>query len=136
MDESRIAGSEEIRALLAQVEASAPTLTHTLKRLDELEGTGALDTLLDLAQVVQAAKLSAGDVMIHRVGTMLRQFGELADTLATTLPALQQAAEEARTDSGSVGLFTLLQSLKQPETQFALKFLLALSRRLPALANQ
>lgn len=135
---------DEMQALLAQVRESAPALVLTLRRVDELAKSGALDTLLDLAQVAHAARVSMSDVMIHRFSETARVFGELADTLATAgapqnLPALLQAVAEARAealaDQRSVGIVTLVRALKQPQTQLALKFMLALAGRLPGAAQ-
>lgn len=140
-----IATSPEVLELLGQVRASAPALTHAIRRVDELTKSGALDSLLDLAQVLQAAQSSMGDAMIHRLGNLIRVFGEMADLLVVSglpekVPALMEAAEgakaEAEADPTAVSLFGLMRALKQPEVQFALKFMLAMARRLPAAAAE
>lgn len=138
------ATSPEVLQLLAQVRASAPALTHAIQRVDELHQSGALDTMLDMAQVLQAAKVSVGDPMIHRMANMVRVAGEMGDLVMTSglpekLPALMQAAEAARADAeadqSTLGVMGLVKALRQPEVQFALKFVLALSRRLPEAAK-
>lgn len=134
------ASSPEMQALLAQMQKSAPALTHALKRVDELHQSGALDTFLDMAQVLQAAKLSVGDPMVHRMANMVRVAGELGDLmmmcgLPDKLPALMEAADAAKADAAadqrSLGVLGLVKALRQPEVQYALKFMLAFSRRLP-----
>ncbi|HYF94550.1 MAG TPA: DUF1641 domain-containing protein [Symbiobacteriaceae bacterium] len=141
---TEIVTSPEVLALLEQVRTSAPALTHALRRVEELHQSGALDTLLDMAQVLQAAKVSVGDPMIHRMGNMVRVMGELVDVLMVCglpekLPALMQAAEGAKadadTDERTIGVIGLMKALRQPEMQFVLKFMLALSRRLPEAAK-
>ncbi|HWI65719.1 MAG TPA: DUF1641 domain-containing protein [Symbiobacteriaceae bacterium] len=137
---AELTASPEVLALMAQIEASAPALTHALKRVDELHQSGALDTMLDLAQVLQAAKVSMGDAMIHRMANTVRVLGEMVDVLTTCglpekLPAVVEAVgmagEEAKADQSTLGVMGLMKALRQPETQYALKFMLALSRRLP-----
>lgn len=132
--------SLEVQELLNQVRASAPALTHALKRVDELHQSGALDTMLDMAQVLQVAKVSMGDAMIHRLANMVRVLGEMVDVVTTCglpdkLPAVVEAVGTARADAeadqSALGVMGLMKALRQPETQFALKFMLALSRRLP-----
>ena len=141
---AEIISSPEVLALLEQVRASAPALTHAVQRVDELHQSGALDTLLDVAQVLQAAKVSVGDPMIHRMGNMVRVLGEMVDLvmvcgLPDKLPALIQAAEAAKADAeadpATIGPMGLLKAMRQPEMQFVLKFMLALSRRLPEAAK-
>jgi uncharacterized protein YjgD (DUF1641 family) len=134
------ATSPEVLLLLEQLRESAPALTHALKRVDELYQSGALDTMLDMAQVLQAAKVSVGDAMVHRLANMVRVLGEMVDVATTCglpekLPAVVEAVGTARADAEAdqtnLGVLGLMKALRQPETQFALKFMLALSRRLP-----
>jgi|GEM_PF-3665528 len=137
--------SPEVLALLEQVRQSAPALTHALQRVERLTATGALDTMLDLAEVVHAARSSMSDGMIARMGTLVRVLGETADTLVTSglpekLPAMLQAAgearEEAEADQSTLGVFAAMKALKQPEIQFSLKFMLALARRMPQAVKE
>jgi uncharacterized protein YjgD (DUF1641 family) len=130
----------EVLALLQQLRASAPALTKTLKRLDDLNTSGALDTLLELAEIAQVFRVSMGDSMVARMADMVRQLGEMADLLLTSglpkaAPALMQAVGAAQVDAAkdpsSIGLMGLVRSLREPQIQFALKFVLALARRLP-----
>ncbi|MDF2629864.1 MAG: hypothetical protein K0R39_3695 [Symbiobacteriaceae bacterium] len=139
-----LAASPELFALVAQIRTSAPALTHLVKRVDELHQSGALDTLLDMTQVLQAAKVSMGDAMIHRMADLVRVLGEMVDVVTTCglpekLPAVVEAVGAARADAeadqSSLGVVGLVKALRQPETQFALKFVLALSRRLPEAAK-
>lgn len=133
-----ILASPEMLALLEQVQKSAPAMTHTMARLEQLHKTGALDTLLDTAEVIHAARKSMGDGMIHRMGGMARTAAEMGDTLLTSglpeeLPGLVQAVADARADAardtGTIGVLGLLKALKDPKVQFTLKFLLGLARR-------
>lgn len=130
--------SPDVMDLLVQIRQSAPALTHTLARMEQLHRSGALDTLLDTAEVIHAARKSMGDGMVHRIGTMARTAAELGDTLLTSglpeeLPGLVQAVAEARADaarnSDPIGVFGILKALKEPQVQFTLKFLLAVARR-------
>lgn len=131
----------DVLALLGQLQQSAPALSHALKRVEQLHRSGALDTLLDLTEVVHAARSSMGDGMIARLGGTVRTLAELGDTVMTSglpeqVPALMQAAAEAREEAarntGTVGIFGLMSAMKEPEMQSALKFMLAMARRLPA----
>jgi uncharacterized protein YjgD (DUF1641 family) len=140
-----VAEQDVLVELLAQVRESAPSISHVIRRVDELTKSGALDSVLDLAQVLQAAEASVGDAMVHRLGEMVRVLGEMGDLLITSglpqrLPALMEAASaaraEAEADPSTIGLLGLMKALKQPEVQFALKFMLALARRMPAAAAE
>jgi uncharacterized protein YjgD (DUF1641 family) len=133
--------SPEVFELLVQVRQSAPSLARTVQRVDELTKSGAMDSLLNLAQVLEAAQKSMGDPMVARIGNLVRVLGEMGDLLISSglpekAPVVMEAVAAARTDAEAdqsvVGVFGLMKALKQPEIQFALKFVLALARRLPA----
>lgn len=135
-----VAASPEVGELLTQLRQSAPVLTKTLQRLEALNQTGALDTLLDLAEMVQAAKVSMSDVMIARMANAGQVAMELMDGLmasgvAERVPALMQATIEARdeavADKHFVSPLEVLKLPKEPELQFMFKFMIALARRLP-----
>lgn len=135
----------DVLALLQQLRQSAPNLTRTLKRVDDLATSGVLDTLLELAEVVHIARLSMSDTTVERLGDSVRTLAEVADTLMTSgLPAaapglvaaVDAAREEAARNPESIGIFSLLRVLKEPQLQFGLKFMLALVRRLPAAGGE
>lgn len=131
--------SPEMMALMAELRQSAPALTRTLRRLRELEASGALESVLDLAEVVHAARVSMGDAMVARLADGLRKAAELMDLLMasgiperapTLLNALISARDAAAQDKRSIGPFAMLTAPREPELQFVLKFLLAFARRL------
>lgn len=135
-----VLSSQEILGLLRQLQGAAPSLTKTLVRLEQLSTSGALDSLLELAEIVQAARVSMSDTMIAHLADSGRVAMELMDVLMVSGlpdrgPALLQAVQEARdaavADTSTVRLWDLLMAPKEPELQFVLKFLLALARRLP-----
>lgn len=135
-----VAASPEVGELLTQLRQSAPVLTKTLQRLEALNETGTLDTLLDLAETIQAAKVSMSDTMIARMANAGRVAMELMDGVMTSgvaerAPALMQATIEARdeavADKHFVSPLAVLKLPKQPEFQFLVKFMIALAKRLP-----
>lgn len=137
---AEILSSPEMMALLGQLQRSAPALTRVLQRLEQFQESGALDTVIDLADVVHAARLSMGDAMIQRLANGARVVAELGDLLMISgipdrAPALLKAAQDARdaaaADKNFIGPFEFLSAPKEDELQFVLKFMLALARRLP-----
>lgn len=140
MAELDVLSSPEVLALLAQLRRSAPALTRALRRVEELSDSGALDTVMDLAEVVHAARQSLSDGMIARMAEGLRVLIEMADRLSVSgapdrLPALLDTAAAARAEAAAdrrpVGLLSLMAALREEEVQFVLRFMLALARRLP-----
>jgi uncharacterized protein YjgD (DUF1641 family) len=108
--------------------------------VEQLSESGALDTVMDLAEVARAARVSLSDGMIARMADGLRALLELMDGLAVSgapdrLLALLEAAAEARADAAAdtqpVGPLRVLAAMREEEVQFVLKFMLALARRLP-----
>lgn len=136
-----ILASPDVLALLEQMRRSAPALTRTLQRLDQISQSGALDTVIDLADVAHAARVSMSDAMIARMANGMRVILELVDVLMASgvpdrAPSLLNAAMEARdaaaADKSFIGPFEFLSAPKEAELQFVLKFMLAFARRLPA----
>ncbi len=137
-----VLSSPEMLELLEQVRKSAPTLTRVLQRLQQFADSGAMDTVMDLADVAHAARAAMTDGQISRLADGIRVLFELMDVLMASgihdrAPALLNATiaarDEAATNKKSIGLLDLLRAPKEPELQFVLKFLLALGRRLPAV---
>lgn len=126
---AEVMSSPEVLALLEQLRQSAPALTHALQRIDTASRSGALDTLLDLADVLHVARVSMSDGMVARMAGGVRVGLELADL---GLTAAEEAGAEAAADHKTIGPMALLRTLKEPGVQYGLKFLLALARRLPS----
>lgn len=133
-------GSPELLALAEQLRRSAPALTHILQRLEQVQASGALDTLFDLAEMAHAARVSMSDAQIARLASAGRVALELLDVLMASglpdrAPALLAATVAARdaaaADKGFIGPLDALLAPKEKELQFVLKFMLALARRLP-----
>lgn len=130
----------EFLALLEQLRRSAPALTRILQRLEQFQASGALDTVIDMADVLHAARISMSDTMIARMANGVRVTAELMDILMASgipdrAPALLNATMEARdaaaADRSFIGPFDFLQAPKEEEIQFVIKFMMALARRLP-----
>jgi len=103
--------------------------------LTQLHRSGALATLIDTVMVLHAARSAATDGMVerafgfveHMVNTLATE--EIATLAQETKGALEDALEECAPDTDG-GLLGTLRMLRQPETQQALRFLLAFSCKL------
>lgn len=137
--------SPEFLALLDQARRSAPALTRILQRLEQFQKSGALDTVIDLADVAHAARISMSDSMVQRMANGVRVGMELMDVLMSSgipdrAPALLNATMEARdaaaADKSFIGPLDVLAAPKEEELQFVIKFMMALARRLPNAMKQ
>lgn len=106
-----------------------------LDGLTQLHKVGALSTLIDTAMLLHATRMAATDSMVERAFAFVEH---MANTVATediatlaheTKGALEDALEECAPDTGT-GLMGTVRMLRQPETQQALRFLLAFSCKL------
>lgn len=122
------------------MERQEVALAHAAERLAEMHQSGALDLVMDLAEVLNAARASMSDGMIARMGTAARVLAEAGDTVMTSglagaapdlVRAVAEARDEALASREPLGLLAALRALREPEVQFALKFALALVRKLP-----
>jgi uncharacterized protein YjgD (DUF1641 family) len=104
--------------------------------LAELQRSGALEELLELAEVVSLLTAALDDEMVTTVARTGASLGELGDVAAdeTTrngLMALLEAVGEAeRADTEAVGLLGLARTAREPEVRAGLAYLLAVARAL------
>lgn len=137
---AEVLASPDVILLLDQMRRSAPALTRILQRLEQFQASGALDSVIDLADVAHAARVSMSDSTIARLASAGRVAMELMDVLMVSglpdratalLTATQEARDAAAADPGFIGPLDFLTAPKEPELQFVLKFMLAMARRLP-----
>lgn len=104
---------------------------HTvLRRLTELQRTGALNTLFDLVVLLHAVREASTDNIVERLFGFIET---IANTLAhedmaaladSTRTALQQATAQTAAAPATGGMFATMSLLSKPESQRSLQFLL------------
>ncbi|MDA8231739.1 MAG: hypothetical protein M0006_10410 [Magnetospirillum sp.] len=108
-------------------------LSTLLGALGNMQRTGVLQTLIDAIYMIHAARSAATDSMVDRVFSFIEH---MANNLGTEdLATLAHEAKGAMTDAvdqcgipgASGGLFGTLRMLSKPETQEAMRFMLAFS---------
>lgn len=104
-------------------------LIRALEAVGDLHRSGALDSLIQAVHLLHAVRTAATDGMVDRFFAffehMVNNFGteELATLAHETRGALEDAAAVEAGDGG--GLLATLRLLARPESQRALRFLLA-----------
>ena len=107
-----------------------------LRRLTELQRTGALNTLFDLVVLLHAVREASTDNIVERVFTSFEQMintvgnEEMGRLAENTRNALEDAAEETEKMAPRSGLMAMISMLSKPETQRSLAFLLTFSGKL------
>jgi len=107
-----------------------------LAALAELQRSGALEQLLDVAEVLSLLTAALDDEMVTSVARTGASLGELGDVAADEdtrdgVAALLEAVGEAeRADTEEVGLLGLARTARDPEVQAGLAYLLAVARAL------
>lgn len=116
------------------------SLTRALQLVERMERSGALETFVELAEMAHAAKATLGDGMVHRLADRAAVALEMIDPLldremagrmARVTGALSEARAVAAKDQTRISVFDLLRAFREPEVQFALRWLLATARRMP-----
>lgn len=126
----------ETVALAESVGANAAGLESTLVTLLDLERSGTLDDLADVANVASLVMAALDDEMVTTLARTGSGLGSLADTagdpdtvrgIDTLLTAVGEAtdADDLPDRVGVVGLFT---ALRDPEVQRGLGFVLTIAR--------
>jgi uncharacterized protein YjgD (DUF1641 family) len=126
--------TEETVALAGAVGENGAELQAALETVVELQRSGALDELAQLAQLGTLASAALDDEMVRSLASTGAGLGEVAQTAAdddtregieTLLVGLGAAQ---RADPDRVGPVGLLRGLRDPETQSGLGYLLAVAR--------
>jgi len=109
-------------------------LEAALESVLELQRTGTLDELVELAGVASLLSSALDDEMVASLASTGSSLGEIADTAAeedardgieTTLEGLAAAESEPPERVGPVGL---LSAARDPEVQYGLGYVLAIAR--------
>jgi len=128
--------TEETVALAGTVGANGEELADAMETIVELQRSGALDDLAELAGVASLATAALDDEMVRSLAATGSSLGEVADSAAEpatrdgieTLLASVGEAEQQPADA--VGAIGLLRATRDPEVQHGLGYVLALARAL------
>lgn len=128
--------TEETVELGSAVGHNATDLAAGVESIAELQRTGTLDDLVELAEIVSLATGALDDEMVMSLTSTGARLGELADTAAdddvasgleNVLTALGEATSE---EPDKIGMVGLLKALRDPDVQAGLGVVIALSSAL------
>ncbi len=106
-------------------------IVYLLDNLGTLHRTGVLTTVVDLLYLVHGARNAATDSIVDRVFAFMEHMAnnvgtEDLGTLAHEAKcSVEDALEHCQIPGASAGLFGTLRMLSKPETQEAMRFMLA-----------
>lgn len=117
-------------------EGTEESIENVLETLSELEETGTIDDLAQLAKIISLASEAIDDDMIKSTTRATVRAGELFDTAAgepaalrnleVLTAALSETASDPTDPPDGVGMIGLLRTLNDPSVQRGLGFALAL----------
>ncbi|UTF55221.1 DUF1641 domain-containing protein [Natronosalvus rutilus] len=134
--------TEETIGLAETVGQNGADLQDALETVLELQRSGTLDELSDLAGVVTLATAALDDEMVTSLAGTGAALGEVADTAAdddtrtgieTMLESVGAAEREALEPVGPVGL---LRATRDPDVQYGLAYVLAVARSIGRAQSQ
>lgn len=108
-------------------------LSALLDGIAEMHRNGALETLLSTVQLLHGVRRAANDSMVERLFLFIEHMmNNLATEDLATLAheakgAMEDALDQCAIPSGGGGLFGTMKMLANPDTQEALRFMLAFS---------
>ncbi|WP_396610313.1 DUF1641 domain-containing protein [Haloferax sp. S1W] len=126
--------TRETASLATSVGENAEDLESALQTLVRLEQTGTLDELAQIADAVTLLTAAMDDEMVADLAKTGSSLGEVADTasdpdtvraIQTMLRGMGEAGSEPPKRTGTIGM---VRSLRDPEVQRGMHFLLALAR--------
>lgn len=125
--------TDETVGLAAAVGDNGAELQEALEALVTLQQSGALDDLVELAQVASLGSAALSDEMVRELASTGSALGEVADTAADeeTRDGLHRLLEGVGTaeaeDPERVGALGLARGVRDPDVQYGLGYLLALA---------
>ncbi|MCL6472347.1 MAG: DUF1641 domain-containing protein [Firmicutes bacterium] len=125
-----IINTDEMKNLLSTVSAMTDNLERSLVTMKELEESEAIAGLAKIGVFADALRSSLTASLVVRSLSSVLMLAEMGDKL---LEAVHDAKHEVANDNRKLGPRSLLSALKDPQLQESLKFLLAISKRLPAV---
>ncbi|SEK45587.1 DUF1641 domain-containing protein [Haloferax larsenii] len=126
--------TRETASLASSVGENAEDLESALQTLVRLEQTGTLDELAQIADAVTLLTAALDDEMVATLAKTGSSLGEVADTasdpdtvrsIQTMLRGMGDAGSEPPKQTGTLGM---VRSLRDPDVQRGMHFLLALAR--------
>ncbi|OYR44336.1 MULTISPECIES: DUF1641 domain-containing protein [unclassified Halorubrum] len=126
--------TDETVGLAAAVGENGDELREALETLTELQRSGALDELAELAQVGSLATAALDDEMVTSLAGTGAALGEVAQTAADddardgVKTMLDGVGAAHRSDPEPVGALGLARSIRDPEIQYGLGYVLAVSK--------
>lgn len=117
-------------------EDTREALDALLDQLTMLHRSGGLVSLFETIHMVNAMRNAMTDGMVERLAIFVEHMianmanEEIAALAGQTHESLLEAREEIASTPSSGGLMSSLRMLSQPETQNALRFMVAVSKRL------
>ncbi|MFB6128216.1 MAG: DUF1641 domain-containing protein [Halorhabdus sp.] len=128
--------TDETVELGEAVGQNADDLAEGVKKIAELQRTGTLDDLLELAELASLASAAMDDEMVMSLASTGTRLGEVADTAADddvargledVLSALGDATSEEPDEIGAIGL---IKATRDPDVKAGLGVIIALARAL------
>jgi len=128
--------TEETVKLGEAVGENATDLAEGVETIAELQRTGTLDDLLEMAELASLLSAAMDDEMVMSLASTGTRIGELADTAAeddvargldNVLTALGEASSEEPKEVGTLGL---LKATRDPDVKAGLGVVIALARAL------
>lgn len=131
---SRRENMEALRELIEKL----PTISYTVKLLDQLASTGALETLIEMACIIASLKEMLSDEMIAGASSLA---SSAIDVVAKTKSPIVQGMlsavanhprefEEELEKTKITGLWSLLRALKDPDVQKGVSLLVVTMKML------
>ena len=126
--------TDETVALAETVGGNGAELREAMETLIALQRSGTLDELAEVAEVGSLATAALDDEMVRSLAGTGSALGEVADTAADDdtrdgLKALLAGVGAAqRSDPESVGALGLARGIRDPEVQYGLGYVLAISK--------
>lgn len=128
--------TEEVAALGESTGENAKELSMAIERVAELQRTGTLADLTELANLVSLGSAAMDDKMVRELASTGTGLGELADTateddVAESLETLLAALGEAGSKPPeSVGIIGLTRALRDPAVKQGLGYLVSVAREM------
>ncbi len=117
-------------------EAADPSMLEAVREIKNLQKSGNLKTLSEASYMLAFMTNAMTDSMVQRLASFTSAFVEevatphLTDIIRGTLSCMSKTVEEAKSDPPKPGFKALMSTMRDPEVQMGMQFMMRLARNL------
>lgn len=125
----------EMRKMITEVSNKSEDLTTIISKVSTMQKDGTLDSLLELATFIGAVKKSMSSDIILKMTSLIPD-PKTIGTIEKVIDTKNETKEIMKKNPPNIGVFSLLQILKDPDISYLLGYLVVFSRQFSKIVKE